>query len=201
MPLDTLRPEIFVLDELVWNYGFVSGHNNLVSLGKASSRGIEITGKTYLSQNISSHFGIAWFRSRYLDLNKDWRSRIGDNKLLVNILLNYHPTPKWSIALNWIYAGGTPYTPYDQKLTELNNREIFLKDDINRGRLPDYHVLNMKFSRMFSFKNSSLNLYIELLNAYDQTNISYYKWDEKSRKQKSEKQLPFLPIVGMEYSF
>ena len=197
MPMDTLKPQAFILDELVWNYGFMAGHNNLVSTGKAFSRGVEINGETLFSQKISSQFGIAYFRSRYLDFNGDWRDRIGDNKLLINILLKYNPSKNWSFITNWMYAGGVPYTPTYQESEYVR----YNPDDINRGRLPDYHVLNVKCTKRFSIKKSVLSLYVELINVYNRRNVSPFNVQENTNSCDGDSQIPFLPIVGMEYSF
>lgn len=188
MPLDVQRPQAFILDELVWNYGFMAGHRFLVSSGEAFSRGVEITGETLFSNKVSSKFGVTFFRSRYLDLKDEWRNRVGDNKLAINILLNYQPSHNWSLSMSWVFAGGIPYTP----ATEISSSNYkYDPDDINIGRLPDYHVLNLKVYRKFFIRDSSISLYLEILNIYNRNNISAY----------GDKQLPFIPIIGMEYSF
>ena len=197
MPMDRGNPQAFILDELVWNYGFMGGHEYLVSAGEAYSKGVEISGEAFISQKITTQFGLALFRSRYLDLTGNWRDRVGDNKILINLLINYRPTKSWTLNANWVFAGGIPYTP----IYHYYNMLVYRSQDINRGRLPDYHVLNMKGTKTFSIGKSSLSLYIELLNIYDRNNYSAYNSNADEYDRDGDKQLPFLPIIGMEYSF
>ncbi|MFH2049150.1 MAG: TonB-dependent receptor [bacterium] len=197
LPMDKQDPQAFILDELVWNYGFMAGHRYLISEGESYTEGVEITAGIPFSQKLSSQFAMSLFRSRYKDLNDDWRNRVGDNKLLVNVLLNYQPSDSWSLFANWIFAGGIPYTP----TYEYSNFIVYQPQDINRSRLPDYHVLNMRGSKSFKFSKSTLSLYLELLNIYNRNNISVHDTDADRDSREGDRQLPFLPIVGMEYSF
>jgi carboxypeptidase family protein len=197
LPMDKQNQFAFVLDELVWNYGFMAGHRYLISEGEAYSKGIEISGEALFSQKISSQFGLAFFRSRYLDLSGEWRNRVGDNKLLVNLLLNYQPSDCWSFITNWVFAGGIPYTPNFDSYNSIG----YYPWEINRSRLPDYHVLNVKGTKIFKMGNSVLSVYVELLNVYNRNNISAHNTDADRDSREGDRQLPFLPIIGLEYSF
>jgi hypothetical protein len=71
-------------------------------------------------------------------------------------------------------------------------------DDLNGGRLPYYHRLDVTLKRKFVFSvNSTLEANIGITNAYNRQNIFYFDRVNFERVD----QLPFMPSAGVSISF
>jgi hypothetical protein len=200
-PLDPNQPELFILDEIFYHYGFFQSHSTLIDKGKAFSRGVEIMVQKKLATDFYGMTSASFFTTKYQTLNRKWINRIFDNRYSISIEGGYKPNSNWEFSLRWIYAGGTPYTPFDKNTSQTYNTGIFDSEKINKNRYPDYHSLNIRFDRRFHFTNSNIIIYFSVWNAYNQKNIASYFWNENKNKKDTIYQWGILPIVGIEYEF
>ena len=70
--------------------------------------------------------------------------------------------------------------------------------DLNEGRLPDYHRLDISLTRKINLKNStSMEISLGVTNLYDRGNIFYYDRINAVRIN----QLPIMPNIGFNWSF
>jgi hypothetical protein len=201
LPLDPEEPSLFVLDELFYRYGVFFNHENLSDRGKAYSTGIEVTIQKKLANGLYGLISGTLFKTKYRGYDKIWRDRVFDNRAIFSVEGGYKPNNRWEFSLRWIYAGGVPYTPFDQTASKAINRAIFDRNRINKARYPDYHSLNVRFDRRFHFDRSNLIVYFSVWNAYNRKNISSYYWNEIENKQDTSYQWSSLPIFGIEYEF
>jgi hypothetical protein len=202
-PLDPRHPASFFLDELtVMIFGRPYPPSAaMIDTGQAHSWGLEATLQKKLAWHIYGLVSAAYFRSRYRDFNGDWHDRVFDNRWIFNLEGGYKPDNKWQMSLRWVYAGGTPYTPYDIKLSNAANIGIYDDQRVNAERNPDYHTLNLRLDRRFNFRRSNLALYLEVWNIYDRKNIAYRNWNRSARRPEIFAQLGRVPILGMELEF
>jgi len=103
--------------------------------------------------------------------------------------------------MRWIYAGGVPYTPIDTELSIANHRMVYDETRINEKRYPDYHSLNARLDKRFFFNNANLIIYLSVWNAYNQSNIAEYYWNDTDQTIDEVYQWTLLPILGVEYEF
>ena len=200
-PLDPAQPQLFILDELYYRYGFFFNHEQLVDQGAAFSRGVELVIQKKLAKDIYGTLSASYFKSRYRDYDGIWRDRVFDNRYIVGIEGGYKPNNRWEFSLRWIYAGGPPYTPFDEEASHSLNRGVFDEDNINGARYPTYHSLNIRFDRRFHFSRSNLIFYFSVWNAYNRKNVASYLWNEMENKQDTLYQWSLLPIFGLEFEF
>ena len=70
--------------------------------------------------------------------------------------------------------------------------------DLNEGRLPDYHRLDVSLTKKINLKNSTLmEISLGVTNLYDRGNIFYYDRINAVRIN----QLPIMPNIGFNWSF
>ncbi len=200
VPLDPTQPSLFIIDESNDQDGF-SSHDQLVDTGVAFTRGIEVMLQKKLARKVYGLVSGSYFRSRYRDYDGVWRDRIYDNRFMFTIEGGYKPNHKWDFSLRWVYAGGTPYTPFDITASEDAVRGIYDSDRINEDRLPDYHSLNLRIDRRFHFKASNLIVYLSVWNVYGRDNVASYYWNEIQNKQDTFNQWGTLPALGLEFEF
>ncbi|MBD3258065.1 TonB-dependent receptor plug domain-containing protein [candidate division GN15 bacterium] len=199
-PVDPIQPELFISDEIAFAR-IVGIFENLESIGKARSYGIEVTLQKKLAQNIYGLASTSLYKAEYKAGDGIWRDRIFDNRLLFSMEGGYKPNDAWEFSLRWIYAGGAPHTPLDLTASQALNRTVKDRDRVNDVRFPDYHSLNIRVDRRFNFRGSSLILYLSVWNAYNRENVAEYYWNEADRKQDTMYQWSLIPLLGVEYEF
>ncbi|HMQ49710.1 MAG TPA: carboxypeptidase-like regulatory domain-containing protein [Saprospiraceae bacterium] len=139
---------------------------------------------------------------------------IFDRRHNVNFLVSYAfgNNNTWEASLRWNYGSGFPFTQ-TQGFYEQNNFEDFLftniltgnfdlgvilSDEINGGRLSDYHRLDISLRKSFELsKNSKLEAVASVTNVYNRENIFFVDRITNSRVN----QLPILPSVGLTFGF
>lgn len=117
----------------------------------------------------------------------------------------------WEFDVRWNFGSGFPftqtlsfyekYTFQDGANTDVvnGNGELgIVYDDLNGGRLPTYHRLDMTIKREFVLSvNSTLEANIGVTNAYNRENIFYFDRVNFERVN----QLPFMPSAGLSMNF
>jgi hypothetical protein len=137
-----------------------------------------------------------------------------DRRHNINLLTTYSfgQNQSWSASFRWNMGTGFPFTQVNGfygyysffNTTDFDyiegNPDItpIFDETINKGRLPDYHRLDISLKKRISFsKYTKLNITAALTNAYDRENIFYLDVLTLDRVN----QLPILPSLGLELSF
>ncbi|MEP7265774.1 MAG: hypothetical protein ABI772_14815, partial [Bacteroidota bacterium] len=117
----------------------------------------------------------------------------------------------WEVNVRWNYGSGFPFTKTagfyenltfkDGLFTDVgtDNGELgIIYGDLNDGRLPDYHRMDISLKKTFLIgKNSNLELTGSVINIYNRQNIFYF---DRVRFKRVD-QLPILPAVGASLTF
>ncbi|MGQ9845947.1 MAG: TonB-dependent receptor [Bacteroidales bacterium] len=116
----------------------------------------------------------------------------------------------WELSARWNYGSGFPFTKtggyYEQlQITEINTNLAsanallaLLYGNLNAGRLPSYHRLDLTLKKTIEFsKNSTLEITLSCTNVYNRENIFYY--DRIANKRVN--QLPIIPSIGANLTF
>lgn len=143
-----------------------------------------------------------------------------DRRHNINIVINRQLDKKKSLdfGIRWNYGSGFPFTK-TQGFYELvdfntqgsltdyltNNGELgIFYDELNRGRLPQYHRLDASLTKKFRFKKKNtenrfniLEVILSVTNIYDRNNIFYF---DRVRYERID-QLPILPSISASYAF
>lgn len=137
-----------------------------------------------------------------------------DRRHNLNALVTYVFGKKksWEASVRWNLGTGFPFTKtqgfYEQLdfgngiQTNINNQNgqlgILYEQDLDNGRLPSYHRLDMGLTKKFQFtRKISAELNLSVTNAYDRENIFYF--DRISYKRVN--QLPVLPSLSFSVNF
>ena len=130
-----------------------------------------------------------------------------------NFVLSYMMGRKnlWDLNFRWNYGSGFPFTQTQAYYENLDLSNINLSDfintngnlgiiysDLNEGRLPDYHRLDISLTKKINFKNSTfMEISLGVTNLYDRNNIFYYDRVNAVRID----QLPIMPNIGFNWTF
>ncbi|MGE5496529.1 MAG: TonB-dependent receptor [Syntrophothermus sp.] len=198
LPLDAADPSLSIIDN---GQSFVRfrKYDDVHSTGKAYTRGLELMVQKKLARDIYGLVSGSYFRSRYQDYSGLWRDRVYDNQYIFSAIGGYKPNEEWEFSLRWTYAGGCPFTPFNENLSRLMNTAIIDQSKINTVRYPDYHTLNIGIEKKFFFNSQSLDLYLNIMNAYNRKNVAQYSWNSIENKQATVYQWSIMPVLGVEY--
>lgn len=139
-------------------------------------------------------------------------SPVFDRRHNVNVVLGYvfGKDFNWEFDARWNFGSGFPFTQtqafyeglnfnsISQDPTSANGQLEIAYAELNKGRLPYYHRLDLTLKRKFVLgKNSELELSGSVTNVYNRENIFYL---DRVTDQKVY-QLPILPSFGMSFTF
>lgn len=199
-PINPAQPTIFLFDQ-VQLYGLFWSNQSLDDNGKANAKGIEVMLQKKLAEDFYGLVSSSYSSSKYKDYSGNWHNRIYDNKFNFNLEGGYIPNKEWEFKVRWVYAGGTPHTPYDYQASKSAGVGIWDLSKTNSERMPDYHSLNLRIDKRFYFDTASLLVYFSVWNAYGRKNVALYYWNEVTNELDAQKQWSALPVLGLEYEF
>lgn len=129
-----------------------------------------------------------------------------DSRHNLNLVLDFDFGNGWGASAVWSYTSGLPFTQiagYYDRLTidEITNTDYILNSyspfiilgDMNIGRLPDYHRLDLNLSKKIQIDRLKITMDFSVMNAYDRKNLFYFKRDTGERVD----MLPFLPSLNL----
>tara|TARA_B100000900_G_scaffold270921_1_gene231378 strand:- start:13449 stop:15731 length:2283 start_codon:yes stop_codon:yes gene_type:complete len=123
----------------------------------------------------------------------------------------YGKNKTWKTDLRWNLGSGFPFTQtqgfYEQisfsdgintDYNSENGNLGIIYSNLNEGRLPYYHRLDLSTSKNIKFnEQSSLEISASITNIYNRENIFYFNRIKNERIN----QLPFMPSVGLNFLF
>lgn len=140
-------------------------------------------------------------------------SPVWDRRHNINLLLSVimGKNKNWEMGIRWNYGSGFPFTQtqgfyekinlsgsINQSYINTNGNLGTLFGELNTGRLPAYHRLDMNLKRTVKFdRNKTLELIASISNAYNRENIFYFDRVKYERVN----QLPILPSIGVNLKF
>ncbi|MEE2919497.1 MAG: TonB-dependent receptor, partial [Bacteroidota bacterium] len=141
-----------------------------------------------------------------------WYDPLFDRRHNVNLVASQGFGKQWLVSARWNLGSGLPFTQSqgyyqapgtgggidgDYVASNPSNISIFLSG-LNEGRLPAYHRLDVNMKRTWgNADGSQLELSVGITNVYSRQNVFYINRITGQRKD----QLPFLPSVGLDWTF
>ena len=199
LPFDIDDPTISIVDAYA-DFG-APFPGELNGGGEAVSWGGEAMVQKKLAEKLYGTLSYAFGRSQYTDLLGRQRDRNFDNRHLFSIILGYRPSDSWEYSARWRFAGGRPYSPFDETLSTQFGTGIVDPALINERRLPAYHRLDLRIDHREQYDHFNVVSFFTLLNAYNRANLFTYYWDKSDNAQGRIDQWSFLPVGGFELEF
>ena len=129
-----------------------------------------------------------------------------DQTHVATLAASYNLTPTWEFGAKWQYRTGNPYTPVEDARIQFdprNGRPIYIPiyAETNSARLPVYHRLDLRVSKIFQLSGWRLGVFLELLNTYNRKNLLDYNYSDDYKTRDDLNQLPILPYLGITAEF
>jgi len=123
-----------------------------------------------------------------------------DQPWIVNLVSNHELNQDWTFGFKWRYQSGqliTPVLSAAQTNIENPDKYVPIYGDLNSKRLPDIHKLDIRLDRNYQYKKWNMDLYVEVLNVYNQANVSGYKYNEDYTDKEDITGLPTIVSFGI----
>lgn len=124
----------------------------------------------------------------------------------VHVVLNYDLSRIWRASAVWTYATGQAFTnPLGRYRVDPpfgNTEWNVLVTEHNNDRLPPYHRLDLGITlRGTMFSNASYELKVQLINAYNRTNMWFYFYDYTDESDIERTEVTQIPVPVPNLSF
>jgi len=183
----------------------------LIQPEKGWAKGFEVSLHQTLSARISWYAGYAYAIAKEqagsLEFPRDFDQR---HSLLLNANFALSddriglPLRNLHLNTSWRFHTGNPYTSiYAEKNGDICQKHF--GSTPNTERLPAYHSLDVRISRIHNFKNWRLTWYLQILNLYNRSNVHEYALSQNTGKAGeleceigAENLLPIVPTLGIQ---
>jgi hypothetical protein len=107
-----------------------------------------------------------------------------DKPVLFNLVANRQLGKYWSMGLRWTYQSGGRYTPIVDLVPSSSQPTVMepVYGDLNSQQYPDFHRLDLRAEYTRPKSWGYWKFYVDVLNAYDQDNVSAYEYAPNRRK-------------------
>ena len=126
----------------------------------------------------------------------------------LNLVANYKLNKLWRVTAAFNYSTGQAITEvkgrYDiQTPTSSDPASPFILGPLNGSRLPDYHRLDIGFTRTGRMFGADIELKIQVINLYSRRNIWFYSYDlnENPILREDVRMLPIIPNLSLTFDF
>jgi TonB dependent receptor len=149
------------------------GNAPVSSTSEGKSYGLEFLLQQKLYRGFYGLLSYTWVRSEFKDKNGVYTASAWDNKHLVSVTGGKKFGKNWELGIRWLYTGGSPYTPFDERRTvyrenwDVRPYGVPDYDLLNTQRISAFHQLDIRVDKKYFFKNWSLDVYLDILNAYN----------------------------------
>lgn len=163
------------LANLGGDFGVV-GNEEVSSTSEGRTYGMELLIQQRLFKGF---YGIASYTlgwSEFQDKNGRYVPTSWDARHIVNLTVGKKFKRNWELGLKWRFSTGSPYSPYDVENSALisiwnaNNAGVFDYNNLNTARIESFHQLDVRLDKKWFFKKWSLNLFLDIQNAYNYVN-------------------------------
>jgi TonB family protein len=204
----TPTPEIF--GSLEGYYGdlrdlFVSlpGPPLLTNGAIGRTYGLELLVRHALTRRFFGWVAYTLSRSERRDHPGDaWRLFDNDQTHILTVIGSYKLPHGFQLGARFRLVSGNPSTPVVGAV-RYDNADAYVPifGPTNSERLPAFHQLDVRLDKTWVFDLWSLDLYLDVQNAYNHASIEGVSYSYDFRQRDFFKGLPVLPIIGLKGSF
>ena len=144
----------------------VLGNEDVETIGKGRSYGLEFQYQQKLTNHFYSIFSYTYFFSEFTGFDTSvYRPSVWDSRHLVSFVGGYKLKKNWEICSRYRFAGKTPFVPVVLNQTLTSYPEIIL--DYNRlgeEKLAIFSQLDVRIDKKWNYPEWTLNIFFEVQN-------------------------------------
>ncbi len=153
------------------------GNEAVTSDGQGEAYGFEIYGQQKLTGSVFAVVSYTFVRSRFSGVSGQLIPSAWDNRHLVSLIFGKKLGRGWELGLKYRYAGGAPYTPFDENLSRQNyltsGTGILDYNQLNTLRLKGFNQVDLRIDKKWNFRKWTLDLFLDVQNLLVTQNPAY----------------------------
>jgi TonB family protein len=176
---------------------------NYVNSGIGRAYGLEVLLRHELTERFYGWVAYTLMRSERRDApGEDWRVFDSDQTHNLVVIGQYKLTPTWQFGLRWRYVTGNPTTPVVGGIFNANSGTYDQRyGENNSTRLDDFHQLDLRIDKLWTFDTWQLVTYLEVQNVYNRANPEGVSYNYDFTESQNTAGLPIIPSFGIRGQF
>lgn len=168
-----LLRDSFALANLGADFGVI-GNEPVAPIGEGRSYGVEFLAQQKIFKGFYGILAYTYVVSEFQDATGTYIPSSWDNRHIISLTAGKRFPKNWELGVNYRYAGGLPFTPYDLETSSLiasytvNNGGVLDYDRLNSERLSASQGFDFRIDKKWFFDKWNLNLYLDVENALNQ---------------------------------
>lgn len=144
----------------------VLGNEDIETVGKGRSYGLEFQYQQKLSNNFYSILSYTYFFSEFTGFDTSvYIPSVWDSRHLVSFVGGYKLKKNWEISSRYRFAGRTPFVPKDLTQTLITYPEVVLDySRLGEEKLETFSQLDIRVDKKWNYQKWSLNIFFEVQN-------------------------------------
>ena len=149
----------------------VLGNEDVETVGKGRSYGLEFQYQQKLLNNFYSIFSYTYFFSEFTGFDTAiYIPSVWDSRHLASFVGGYKLKKNWEISSRYRFAGKTPYVPTNLDATLASYPEIILDyTRLGEEKLATFSQLDIRVDKKWNYEQLSLNIFFEVQNVLGQS--------------------------------
>ncbi|RYG54262.1 MAG: TonB-dependent receptor [Chitinophagaceae bacterium] len=148
----------------------VLGNEAVITNGKGYAYGFEFFAQQKLTKKFFGVLSYTYYRSEYSGNNGIFIPSSWDNRHLLSATMGYKLPRNWELGLKFRFQGGAPYTPFDERASQLNyisrGSGILDYSKLNTLRLRNFHSSDIRLDKKWNFRKTTIDLFLDITNWY-----------------------------------
>jgi hypothetical protein len=175
----------------------------LTNLGVGRVYGVEVLIRHQMSERFFGWLAYTLSRSERINApGQPWSLFSSDQTHILTLIASYRLPYNLTLGARFRFATGDPYTPVVGALrNDATDSFSPLLGALNSARLPSFNQLDVRVDKTFVFDLWSLNVYLDLTNAYDKPEVEGITYNFNYTQHAYFTGLPLIPVVGVKGSF
>lgn len=167
-----LLNEQVTLANLGADFGVI-GNAPVSSTSSGRSYGLELLGQQKLSASLYGILSYTYVISEFEDAAGNLVPSSWDNRHIFNLTAGKKFAKNWELGLKFRFLGGAPYTPLDAQTSaqievwDVTQQGVLDWSRLNAFRYGANHGLDFRVDKRWFFPSWSLNVYLDVENAYN----------------------------------
>ncbi len=153
------------------------GNETVITNGLGRAYGIEFYFQQKLTKNIFAVFSYTFVRSEFAGKDGKFAPSAWDNRHLISGIFGYKFKRNWEMGLKYRFAGGSPYTPFDEAASRRNyltfGTGILDFSQLNTRRLTAFNQLDFRIDKKWNFQRLTLDVFLDIQNLLAFKTTSY----------------------------
>ncbi|MFD2567594.1 TonB-dependent receptor [Pseudotenacibaculum haliotis] len=144
----------------------VIGSEDVETVGKGRSYGLEFQYQQKLTNNFYAIFSYTYFFSEFTGFDRsEYVPSVWDSRHLISFVGGYKLKKNWEISSRYRFAGKTPFVPTDLNQTLITYPEISLDySRLGEVKLNTFSQLDARVDKKWNYTKWSLNVFLEVQN-------------------------------------